>query len=339
MQFLYLVFSYCMLNALSCNVATEYPPLSSPKITKWFSGTSTIIDKMEPETVNAIYKSLDDGQTWVDISEGLPENIQVEDFFMGESEAYLRLKEGMYRYTTKNKTQVWESNKVIDKQNMSLLFTPSKVIAFNYQGEIFQKANKTGIWLPIFPNLKTHMIRTIYEGPHGTLLVGCDNGLLKSIDNGQNWKQVTQEGWVMKIIESEGVLVATCQNGIMLSKDNGDSWESVIKEGGVGIDVERIEGGFAAITYNTESKTRRVRISLDYGKTWNAIDAGLKPSDAISSIRQCGKHLVCGHPDGIFRSSDMGKTWKMVQPGVHNKVFNLYTSGNILFAVTRNFGC
>ena len=110
-------------------------------------------------------------------------------------------------------------------------------------------------------------------------------------------------------------------------------------EGGVGIDIERIEGGFAAITYNTESKTRRVRISLDYGKTWNAIDAGLKPSDAISSIRQCGKHLVCGHPDGIFRSSDMGKTWKMVQPGVHNKVFNLYTSGNILFAVTRNSGC
>jgi photosystem II stability/assembly factor-like uncharacterized protein len=111
---------------------------------------------------------------------------------------------------------------------------------------------------------------------------------------------------------------------------------------------------------------------MDSGKTWTAIDEGLQPSLSISSIKQVGKYLLCGHPDGIFRSSDMGKTWKLVHPSVDNaftesgntsnvtssidntftlndktgnrlldkrRVFKLYVSGNVLYAVARNFGC
>ena len=127
----------------------------------------------------------------------------------------------------------------------------------------------------------------------------------------------------MDMVESEGVLIGTGQNGIMRSTDNGEHWEWVISEGGVGIAVERIDGGFAAISYNTSTKSRRIRISLDSGKTWKAIDEGLQPSLSISSIKQMGEYLICGHPDGIFRSSDMGKTWNIVHPSVDN-AFKIY---------------
>ncbi|MBC7875350.1 MAG: hypothetical protein H7Y01_15220, partial [Ferruginibacter sp.] len=158
------------------------------------------------------------------------------------------------------------------------------------------------------------------------------------------------------IVKSEGVLIATGQKGIRRSTDNGEHWQWVISEGGVGIAVERIKGGFAAISYNTGTKSRRIRISLDSGKVWQAIDEGLPPSSSISSIKQMGNYLICGHPDGIFRSSDMGKTWNRVHPGVDknefkflttwnnpssnpNKVFRIYVSGNVLYAVAVNAGC
>ena len=64
--------------------------------------------------------------------------------------------------------------------------------------------------------------------------------------------------------------------GIIRSTDDGENWALVISEGGVGIDVEQIKGGFAAITYSSASKTRRVRTSYDGGKTWQPIDAGGK---------------------------------------------------------------
>jgi photosystem II stability/assembly factor-like uncharacterized protein len=143
----------------------------------------------------------------------------------------------------------------------------------------------------------------------------------------------------MNVVESEGVLIATGQKGIMRSTDNGEHWQWVISEGGVGIAVERIKGGFAAITFNTQSNTRRVRTSYDGGKTWQAIDAGLPADLSIASIIQVGENFFCGHSDGIFRSSDKGETWKLLLPSIENKVFNLSVSGNVIYAIPRDGGC
>ena len=143
----------------------------------------------------------------------------------------------------------------------------------------------------------------------------------------------------MKLVESNGVLMATSQNGILRSTDDGEKWNCVLNEGGVGIAVERINGGFAAINYNTESMTRRVRTSYDGGKTWEPIDAGLTADESIASIIQVGEYFFCGHPTGIFRSSDKGKTWKLIRPSIGNKVFNLSVSGNVIYAIPRSGGC
>jgi photosystem II stability/assembly factor-like uncharacterized protein len=159
------------------------------------------------------------------------------------------------------------------------------------------------------------------------------------------------------LVEENNVLVGTSQTGIIRSTDNGENWESVISEGGVGIAIERIAGGIAAISYSASTKTRRIRISSDSGKTWRAIDEGLQ-SLSISSIKQMGNYLIVGHPDGIFRSADMGKTWNLVHSTGGNvlkavndkilnisssrdkpKVFEIYTFGKVLYAVARNSGC
>ena len=158
----------------------------------------------------------------------------------------------------------------------------------------------------------------------------------KEIFSDESWKQVHTGGGV---VESNGVLMATSQKGIIRSTDDGENWELVISEGGVGIAIESIKGGFAAITYNTVSKTRRVRTSYDGGKTWTPIDADLPPSPSIASIIQVGEYFFCGHPTGIFRSSDKGKTWKLLLPSIENKVFNLCVSGNVIYAIPRAGGC
>jgi photosystem II stability/assembly factor-like uncharacterized protein len=339
MKFVHLYFLSCMFHFFSCDQAIEFDHGFVTKSLKSINADSVKTNNPEPETSQIIFQSKDGGQTWDDISQSLPENAQPEGFFTGEKELYLRVKNSMYRSKNDSKLPVWEKEFSLDKRCTAIAFNRSGVMAFNYEGQIYQKINSMGTWLPVYSNFKKQLLRTIFETSDGTLFVGCDSGLFRSVDNGQNWRQVRNEGWVMKLVESDGVLLATGQKGIMRSTDKGENWDWVISEGGVGIDVAHIDGGFAAISYNTMTKSRRVRISMDKGKTWKTIDAGLQPSDAVSSISQLGKYLICGHPDGIFRSSDMGKTWNIAMPSIGKKVFSIYVAGNTLYAVPRNAGC
>jgi photosystem II stability/assembly factor-like uncharacterized protein len=321
---------------------------------------NTTTTYVEPGVTNIILQSKDGGQTWQDISQGLPENNQPDGFFAGESDVYLRVNNVVYRSTANLKTPVWEKENGLDLQSASIAFNRSGVMAYSYDGQVYRKKTSSDPdsyrdWLPVYTALKSTSVATFFEASDGSVFLGTGKNFFKSTDKARSWKLV-QKGWVGDIVEAEGVLLANGQNGIMRSTDNGEHWEWVISEGGVGIAIERIDGGFAAIYYSSSTKSRRIRISLDKGKTWKAIDGGLQPSLSISSIKQIGPYLLCGHPDGIFRSSDMGKTWYSVHPSVDNafrlfvsrntvpfsddrKVFKLYVSGNVVYAVARNSGC
>lgn len=352
MRFLLLTFLYCSVNIFSVDQVMNYS-LSSPAdiITSVNNTTNTsTADHIEPEASNIIFQSKDGGQTWYDISQTLPDNEEPNGFFAGASEIYIRSKNIVYHSKSNLTVPVWKKENGLDLQNTSIALNHSGVTAYNYAGLVFQKST-TGSWNPIYTNFKKSSMRGIYETANGTVFLSSDHGLYKSVDKGQNWKQVVNEGGVMNIVESEGVLIGTGQKGIIRSTDNGEHWDWVISEGGVGIAVERIDGGFAAISYNTLTQTRRIRISKDGGKTWKAIDEQfqssiyissfkeLPPAAFISSIKQIGSYLLCGHPNGIYRSADMGKTWNIVHSSVDNKVFKIYTSGNVLYALLVSEGC
>lgn len=195
------------------------------------------------------------------------------------------------------------------------------------------------LWLPIYMNFQQKQVNTIFETAGGSVFIGTNDGLFKSTNSGNTWKQVHAGGSVTKLVESNGVLLATSQKGILRSTDDGENWDWVISEGGIGIAVAHIKGGFAAITYNTVSKTRRMRTTYDGGKTWQPIDAGLPANLSITSIIQVGEYFFCGHPTGIFRSSDKGKTWKLLRPSIESKVFSLSVSGDVIYAIPLNGGC
>ena len=311
-----------------------------------FKASSPVPDSQQVQkrdkagTTNIVFRSTDGGQTWQDISEGLPETVKDEYgmgrnvFFTDDNGLYLTTGNGIYHSNPNSKVPFWKK-------------------------EIYQ----------IFPNFQEKRVRTVFETARGTLFIGTDRGLFKSTNSGKTWKHVHGGGLVMKLVESNGVLVATSMRGIIRSTDDGENWALVISEGGVGIAIERIQGGFAAITFNTRSNSRRVRTSYDGGKSWQPADSSLQvqssnvplykpfsqvdppesiwhpintglPEQAfITSIVQVGNYFFCGHPTGIFRSSDKGKTWKLILPSIKGKVFNLSVSGNVIYAIPRNAGC
>lgn len=372
MHLLHLTFMHFMLTFFSIEPALENSLVSPTKNVKSITANDSAKSNTRPGATNLIYQSIDGGKTWQDISYTLPENEQPV-FFAGEAGLYLRYKDKMYYSKSNLKIPVWEEENNVDPRyagdhpfDGSIAFNPSGVTAYGWNVQVYQKMEPAGrgAWTPVYPSLKEVMngtrrnwVGTVFETSDGTIFFGGAGGLHKSADKGKNWKHVIQQGVVTSLVESKGVLIGTGSGGIMRSTDNGEHWDYAIREGGSGIAAERIDGGFAAISYNTKTKSRSMHVSFDTGKTWNRIDAGLPPSPNISSIKQIGNYLICGHPDGIFRSSDMGKTWVMVHGSVEDttmastqprsiaspngniKVFAIFVSGNVVYAVAGSGGC
>ncbi len=330
----------------SCNQAIEFkhalPVQDSMKSQK----------KLLPATAGNILTSKDGGLTWQNMSEGLPQQlrdkygVQRNNFFADDKAVYLTAGNELYEGKPNAAVPTWTKNSFPDAQG-SIASGKNGVYAYNHNGLISQKLHGQREW-SVLTHFKESELLTVFESAAGNVFIGTRKGLFRSGDAGQTWKQVQAAGWAMKIVESNGTLMATSVKGIIRSKDQGETWDLVISEGGVGIAVERIRDGFAAITYNTQSETRRIRTSYDGGNTWQAIDggntwqpfgSGLPPSPAISSIVQLGNDFYCGHPDGIFKSSDKGKTWKLVKPSIEKKVFNLSVSGNVIYAIPMSDGC
>ena len=85
-----------------------------------------------------ILQSKDGGQTWQDISHGLPEIEQGVGFYAGASEVYLSANGVMYRSTSNLKTPVWEKVNGLDARS-SIAFNGSGAMAHTYDGKIYQK--------------------------------------------------------------------------------------------------------------------------------------------------------------------------------------------------------
>ncbi len=297
-----------------------------------------ISQKPNVDQPGLIFKSSDGGQSWQDISEGLPTNKLNGSLFANDLGMFLRTGNAIYHNQAGSKAPVWEKESFPDNHS---IIAPGRARMFAYDynlGQFRQKLNGLNLWSPVFQNFELKGIIDLFETSKGSVFIVCDRGrgLYRSADNGKIWKEVHRGVW--QLAESNGVLVANSINGMIRSADDGETWEAVNAEGDMGVRLSSIEGGFATITHNRQSDTRRVRISYDGGKNWQAIDAGLPRSMKTSSIIQAGNYFFCGHPDGIYRSGDKGKTWQLVLPTIKGKVFNLSVSGDVVYAVPSE-GC
>jgi hypothetical protein len=293
-------------------------------------------------TAKIVFKSVDGGRTWQDITEGLPDNSGQEGFMIGGGFAtnngfYLRAGDGLFFNKRNSMVPNW-SKEILSNNQVGIFPSKTGVLAFNYNdGQILQTLNGKKDWLPIYRNFQRKDVLTFFETDKGTVFIGTNTGLFKFADAEKAWKQVfAQSKGVRKLVESGGVLMGLTQKGIIRSTDNGDHWNLVTTEGDHGIDVQRINGGFAAIT---ESKERRfrVRTSHDDGMTWQSIDAGLPVH--VFNIVQVGENLFCSHQNGISGSSDNGKTWKLLLPSIDHDIFNLSVSGDVIYAMRNVGGC
>lgn len=327
--------------------------IDSPEVAAASSDTETLA----AEVYNVVYKSLDGGQTWQDITSGLPTGVEVEGVYTCGGEVILGSRDGIYRL--RPGARGWEQEQFLDGRITRVVNGQRGLYACSYGLGLFRNVAGSDIWNPISRNLPDMMVRTVLETPDGSVLIGADSGIYKSGDGGQSWKHVFDDGIVLDIVQSGNVLLSGGRHGVTRSTDGGENWEYVLNENILAKKTVFTGNNFVAILGTRDAMhvdpagiTSRIRTSFDGGKSWQRIersrlsvnetypmDERLSQVKDVFDIIQVGEYLLCSFDSGIYRSSDRGKTWEPVLPTKKRSGFTFAKSGSIVYAVDGGGGC
>lgn len=315
-----------------------------------------------PVASNIIYQSKDGGRSWQDISAGLPLNFSAQSIYSDEGKLILSHDQGLYRCNTKSAIPNWTQETFLNRPISNVFKCNGGLYAQHFEEGFYQEIMSSGVWVPVFSNMNVNRLRSIQDAPDGSLLLSTDKGIFKSTDSGVNWRQVCADIGVYKIILGNGVLLGTTNKGLIRSTDSGEHWEMTLEDGRSMRTVKYLGGRFYAISNwsgtfkevmaNPVLYSNRLSISEDNGKTWRRIDENLTPirftitadeskmkAPSINDVEQVGESLFCSMDNGIFKSNDLGKTWKMVLPNAGRQSFQFAVSGNVIYAVLVFSGC
>lgn len=311
-----------------------------------------------PQTTNLVFQSVDGGQTWQDVSTGLPKDEQPALVFVHEGEVFLGAQNGLYRSRMTNSDPFWQLVPFLNGRITDIAPGRTGLYVCSYGHGVFQNIAGTAAWKNINKTMKDNTVWCVLETPDGAILVGSDSGIFKSADGGQTWKQVFAEGMVLNLVESNGVLIGGGARGVVRSTDGGAHWDVVLYENTMAKNTTHIKDRFVTILgtmdptkRNPQGITNRLRASADGGQTWQRMDQALLPLPGvygmdeslaqamdIYDIVQAGELLFCTFDTGVFRSSDQGKSWTRVLPNTGNKTLHLAASGQTIFLVLFD-GC
>ncbi len=358
MQIRMLAFLLMFQSFVSCQHSQEVAlPMAASIAFPSVDSVQRIQKKNLTTASNIVFQSVDGGQSWQDVSAGLPVDLPVIGVFTNGGEVFLGTENGYFRSNTAaDVPPVWEKDFLCSERITAIYPGRNGPYFCSYGSGFYQEIPGTGIWTSLSNTLKDKTVHSVLETRDGTLFVGCDSGIFKSADAGQSWKQVFNKGMILNILESEGALIGGGRSGVLRSTDGGENWISVLNENILAKKTGIIGDRFVTILGTNDPKqvspegiTNRLRTSADGGKTWQRMDQPLLPVQCIfdmdkslSQIKdvydivQAGEYLFCSFDTGIFRSADQGKTWEIVFPST--AFYNLTVSGKVIYAVVGG-GC
>ncbi len=145
----------------------------------------------------------------------------------------------------------------------------------------------------------------------GTLFIGTNNGVYRSTDGGDSWREInvglTRLSVGSLVITRQGSILAATDGYLFRSQDNGDTWNEVYRK-------YATRNALALGLYDRIylAATGGVYYSPDDGITWNR--TALTEPIVISIVAQTvdSVEVVCAGTvkRGIFRTTDGGESWQ-----------------------------
>jgi photosystem II stability/assembly factor-like uncharacterized protein len=278
-----------------------------------------------------ILVSTNDGTTWTPKNTGLT-NLFFNCIYTDGSNIYTATQDNKLFMTTNN------GDSWAQITSSYLIHAITKIDDYLYIGTdsgLFYTTNNGTDWYSVaYPELNNLRVNCLLKYGNN-LYAGTDgDGLFLSTDDGSIWSPLNNgiaEKAFVKTFENKDnyLFAATINGGIYYTTNNGTDWTQ--SNNGMhsrnSQTILNVDGNLFAGAGNC------IFFSYDNGATWNL---KMTCNSLVTSLARIGVYIFAGtNGDGMYRSSDYGETWSLINTGITGSkiyIYSLTTKDSLLFA-------
>ena len=287
-------------------------------------------------TRGTIYRSGNFGETWVEAGEGIDQSgvlaleVNGDNLFAGtDAGVYQSINDGGFWSPVDNGMGTVRVN--------ALVVSGSSLLSGTDEG-VFRTVNNGAFWEESNDGLASSRVRGLVSKFPFVFAGTRGNGIFRTINDGQTWQPVNDGLTNLKVSclvnSEEFILAGTLGGGVFRSDDNGSSWETVTSNPQDTVVSALLVSGNTVYA----GTDLGVCVSGDNGDTW---DCGRIDTAVVKALAVSGSLIFAGSVgDGMFRSTDNGETWNVVDPlhTTDTTVTALAVFGQYIFAGTFSKG-
>ena len=281
-----------------------------------------------PETKNGIvYFSYNNGGTWQNKSEGLPDTINVGLGAIAVSEDLLAIatkENGIFIFDFKEDHWIKTfTDDLIIKSNIGpLVFFKNQIFVGTKKNGVFSTKDLGKNWTNYSVGLASPTIRKLIQIDN-KLYAGTNSGLYSFNESEKKWELEygNSKMQVNGMTDFDGsIYIGTNQGGFSTIKGRKD-WKQFLANFTLH-NISSDDNTIYAMVYN------ELFSSKDKGESWQNIQSGLPEELYTFNIIKNGNSIFAGQWGGVYRKENSNDIWKSYSTGLPNKLaitnMNLY---------------
>ncbi len=289
-----------------------------------------------------ILKSIDSGLSWSIKSNGLPDNIGVINWIVGNSQKiFIATNQGVY--LSANQGELWAAaDSGLTSLNVNaLLIKDSLLFAGTSGGGISKSTDNGSSWIQVNTGLTSQGISALGIWGNRIFAAALDGNLFISDNNGNNWTlSNSPEIDQIHVFSTFGSQIAAggigSEGKVLYISSDGYNWTNISN----GLQAKDIRG----IIFKDSKILAGCYYSGIYSKPdsfneeWNQINHGILAS-SVSKLVTEGENIFCGTlGNGVFFSSDEGNSWIEKNIGLNSLDVKDLTIGNTKIFIATDRG-
>lgn len=279
---------------------------------------------------DSVCRSLDNGASWTRFATPLE---YVRCMTAANGLLVVGTQDGVYTAPlngavwTKKTTGITDSNIAIVAVSGGTLFAGAG------RGSLYRSENSGTSWTEVTLGTSKATVHCIEAGGT-TLFAGTDSSLFRSEDDGKTWAAAAS-GLLPRVsvnafLALGNFYLAGTDSGVFRSADNGASWTPANPD----TSWDRINAfEMAGTKLYATNIDEGVLVSHDSGTTWNICNSGVA-HQWVPTMLAYGTTVFAGMTLGVYRSTDNGVSWKMVDDGLYSYVNNFCMLDSNVYTVT-----